>query len=75
MNKVGAPAFRGQEVKEALRAQMEVQRRLFEQVEVPIPSCFCSQCPSIYSVLLWHIGLCAIIDSTQVHVSTLLFDQ
>ncbi|KAG6532097.1 hypothetical protein ZIOFF_005935 [Zingiber officinale] len=34
MNKVGAPAFRGQEVKEALRAQMEVQRRLFEQVEV-----------------------------------------
>lgn len=30
---VGAPAFRGQEVKEALRAQMEVQR-LLEQVEV-----------------------------------------
>ncbi|THU73800.1 hypothetical protein C4D60_Mb04t26670 [Musa balbisiana] len=32
-NTVGAPAFGGQEVKEALRAQMEVQR-LLEQVEI-----------------------------------------
>ncbi|RRT80243.1 hypothetical protein B296_00000891 [Ensete ventricosum] len=30
----GSPGFRGQEVKEAVRAQMEVQRRLFERVEV-----------------------------------------
>ncbi|CAL9052204.1 unnamed protein product [Musa banksii] len=33
LDMVGAPAFRGQEVKEALRAQMEVQR-LLEQVEI-----------------------------------------
>ncbi|RWW89525.1 hypothetical protein BHE74_00001522 [Ensete ventricosum] len=30
----GSPGFRGQEVKEAVRAQMEVQRRLLELVEV-----------------------------------------
>ncbi|CAL9155131.1 unnamed protein product [Musa hybrid cultivar] len=33
LDMVDAPAFRGQEVKEALRAQMEVQR-LLEQVEI-----------------------------------------
>ena len=36
-----AAAFRGQEVKEALRAQMEVQRRLHEQVEVTPFVFFC----------------------------------
>lgn len=30
-------SFRGQEVKEALRAQMEVERKLHEQVEVIKP--------------------------------------
>ena len=34
INMVSFSAFRGQEVKEALRVQMEVQRRLHEQLEV-----------------------------------------
>lgn len=33
-NMVSFSAFRSQEVKEALRVQMEVQRRLHEQLEV-----------------------------------------
>jgi MYB-CC type transfactor, LHEQLE motif len=38
--------YRSQEVKEALRAQMEVQRRLHEQVEV---SSYASQCMLLMS--------------------------
>ncbi|RZR80129.1 hypothetical protein BHM03_00006057 [Ensete ventricosum] len=37
INMFDASAFRGQEVKEALRAQMEVERKLHEQVEVTKP--------------------------------------
>lgn len=47
-----AAAFRGQEVKEALRVQMEVQRRLHEQVEVT-PFCFLLFGNSCSSFLLY----------------------